>query len=327
MDTDGNSIKLLSDAYIRLRAAVGSLVQEQDEEGATSKAHTLPSPAKVQAALVALPHPKHPEYLQPRGFRATLNHIVETIVPALNGQNLSGCYYGFVTGSVLPVAEAADNIVSALDQNLHAHLVSQTVSTSVEAAALQMLADVLDLGGDQWTGRIFTTGATASNVLGLAMGREAVISWRLRMRRGQPPHPVGSALSAPNAVSELGLLRACQQADVSDIRVLTSLGHSSLYKAASIVGLGRNAIVNVPYSDAEPWRLNISVVEQILEAAAHAASSKDVGSSNGVVYIISISAGEINTGRFATTGLADMQRLRAIADRYGAWIHVDGGMY
>lgn len=56
-------------------------------------------------------------------------HIVEAIVPALNGQNLSGRYYGFVTASVLPVAEAADNIVSALDQNLHAHLSAQKVST------------------------------------------------------------------------------------------------------------------------------------------------------------------------------------------------------
>lgn len=159
------------------------------------------------------------------------------------------------------------------------------------------------------------------------MGREAVISWRLRLRRGQPPQPVNSALSALNVVSELGLLRAYQHADVSDIRALTSLGHSSLYKAASIVGSGQNAIVNVPYSDAEPWRLNIFIVEQTLEAAAHAASSKDGGSSNGVVNIISISAGEINTGRFATTGLAEMQRLRAIADRYGAWIRVDSCTY
>ncbi|CAK7200875.1 hypothetical protein SEUCBS139899_003574 [Sporothrix eucalyptigena] len=311
------SAQLLSDAYLRLRAAV-ILLAGQDRGAADGVAPTLPSVARVQTALAELPRPDHPDYLRPRGVRATLDHIIETIVPALNGQNLSGRYYGFVTGSVLPVAEAADNIVSALDQNLHAHLPTQTISTTVEAAALQMLTDVLGLNDDQWTGRIFTTGATASNVLGLAMGREAVIDTRLRLRRGQPPRGADSSLSAPNAVAELGLLRACQEAGVSDIRILTTLGHSSLYKAASIVGLGRAAIVDLPYSDDEPWRLDISAVEQTLEAAA--AQSK---SGSSVAHIISISAGEINTGRFATNGLDDMQRLRAIANKYGAWIHVD----
>ncbi|CAK7215047.1 hypothetical protein SEUCBS140593_002395 [Sporothrix eucalyptigena] len=311
------SAQLLSDAYLRLRAAV-ILLAGQDGGAADGVAPTLPSVARVQTALAELPRPDHPDYLRPRGVRATLDHIIETIVPALNGQNLSGRYYGFVTGSVLPVAEAADNIVSALDQNLHAHLPTQTISTTVEAAALQMLTDVLGLNDDQWTGRIFTTGATASNVLGLAMGREAVIDTRLRLRRGQPPRGADSSLSAPNAVAELGLLRACQEAGVSDIRILTTLGHSSLYKAASIVGLGRAAIVDLPYSDDEPWRLDISAVEQTLEAAA--AQSK---SGSSVAHIISISAGEINTGRFATNGLDDMQRLRAIANKYGAWIHVD----
>lgn len=56
MDADGIGSKLLSDAYIRLRAAVSSFVQEQDEKGART-----PSPAKVQTALAALSHPKHPE--------------------------------------------------------------------------------------------------------------------------------------------------------------------------------------------------------------------------------------------------------------------------
>lgn len=326
---------VLADSYLRLRAAVARLTapgadaDEKDQEtGKTDKtdknAPTLPSPARVQAALAALPKPGQPDYLQPRGTRAALDHILETVVPALNGQNLSGRYYGFVTGSVLPVAEAADNIVTALDQNLHAHLPAQTVSTSVEAAALQMLADVFGLGNSDWTGRIFTTGATASNVLGLAMGREAVISTRLRLRRGLSDKGTDSITTAPNAVAELGLLRACQEAGVSDIRILTSMGHGSLYKAASIVGLGRAALVDLPYSDAEPWRLDISAIEKTLADASHSTGNED-GTGSSVAYIISVSAGEINTGRFATTGLADMQRLRALADQYGAWIHVDAG--
>jgi len=50
------------------------------------------------------------------------------------------------------------------------------------------------------------------------------------------------------------------------------------------------------------------------------------GEEDGVVSIVVLSAGEVNTGRFATNVL-DMPKLRSLADRYGAWIHVDGGAY
>lgn len=147
-------------------------------------------------------------------------------------------------------------------------------------------------------GRTFTTGATGSNILGLACGREAVITSRLA-------EGVGS-------VGEVGLLQACVKAGVEEIQVLTSMGHSSLSKAASVVGLGRASVKLLPFSDAEPWRLDIDAVERELQR-------------KNVASIIAISAGEVNTGRFATTGIEEMKRLRALADQYQAWIHVDGG--
>ncbi len=301
---------LLVDAYQRLRAAVRRLDTagiDSDDNGDASpstSAPTLPSAACVDTALAALPRPGRPNYLSPRGDKATLVHLVDTVLPGLNGQSRSGRYYGFVTGGTLPVAEAADNIVTALDQNLHAHLPRQTVSTAVEHAALQMLADVLSLGdimAGADAGATLTTGATASNVLGLALGREAVVRWRLR------EGGVGAA--------ELGLLEACRAAGVSSIRILTSMAHSSLYKAASIIGLGRNSVVDLPHSATEPWRLDLDGVERLLST----------GTQDGTSYIISVSAGEVNTGQFATTGLADMERLRALADKHNAWLHVDGG--
>jgi glutamate/tyrosine decarboxylase-like PLP-dependent enzyme len=39
-----------------------------------------------------------------------------------------------------------------------------------------------------------------------------------------------------------------------------------------------------------------------------------------------VSAGEVNTGKFATDGLYKMKRIRYLCDKYGAWLHVDGGM-
>lgn len=194
------------------------------------------------------------------------------------------------------MAEWADNVVSRMDQNCQVHLPTQTVATGVEDAALTMLAAVLRLG-EGWGGRIFTTGATASNVLGLACGREAVLQKRLK---------------GDESVGELGLLAACQEAGIKDVQVLTSGGHSSLSKSASVVGLGRRSVKELPFSDDEPWRLDLDAVETALQRP-------------GCASIVAVSAGEVNTGRFALTDVEEWRRLRELADRYGAWIHVDGG--
>ncbi len=199
---------------------------------------------------------------------------------------------------MFPIAEVADNIVSAFDQNVQVHLPDQSVSTIVEDKALAMLVELLDLGA-AWEGRTFTTGATGANVLGLACGREAVISHRLKGTQG---------------VAELGLLAACVEAGVKEIQVLTTMGHSSLYKAASVVGLGRGSVKEIPFSKGEPWRMDIELLERELER-----------DSDGVVSIIVLSAGEVNTGRFATNGKTEMRRIRDLCDKYGAWLHVDGG--
>lgn len=280
---------LLEDGYASLRRAVAG----RDDS-------VLPQVEALGAATTALPQPSDPDYLSGRGAPATIHHLHSDIVPALNSQALSARYYGFVTGGCLPVAEAADNVVSALDQNVQVSLPNHSASVAVEDAALRMLLALLGLGpADQWPARTFTTGATASNVLGLACGREAIVAERL---------PRGS----PATVAEVGLLTACAAAGVREIQVLTSMGHSSLSKAASIVGLGHRSIRSLPLSEEEPWRLDLDALER--ELAREETAS-----------IVAVSAGEVNTGRFATSGLADMKMLRSLVDRYGAWLHVDGG--
>jgi glutamate/tyrosine decarboxylase-like PLP-dependent enzyme len=149
---------------------------------------------------------------------------------------------------------------------------------------------------------VFTTGATGANVLGLASGREAVIALRLEK------------LGKKKGVAELGLLKACYKAGVKEIQVLTAMGHSSLYKAASVVGIGRCSVKDIGVSDVEPWRIDIDRMESEL------AREKD-----GVVSIVVLSVGEVNSGRFTTDGRHEMERIRKLCDRYGAWLHVDGG--
>ncbi|OAA71537.1 tyrosine decarboxylase [Cordyceps fumosorosea ARSEF 2679] len=254
---------------------------------------TLPSAAALRAAEASLPSPSSPTYLAGAPAAAVATHIARDVVPALTGQNASPRYFGFVTGGALPLAQWADNVVTALDQNVQVHLPSQTVATAVEDAALEMLARALRLGGE-WEGRTVTTGATASNVLGLACGRE---------------HVLGGG-----SVGELGVLEAARRKGVVEVQVLTSMGHSSLGKAASVVGLGRAAVREMGREgeEEEPWRLDLAKVEAAMEGR------------KGTATIVAVSAGEVNAGRYALHGVEEWRRLRELADKYGAWIHVDG---
>ncbi|KAK0752332.1 pyridoxal phosphate-dependent transferase, partial [Schizothecium vesticola] len=231
----------------------------------------------------------------------TLLHIHTSLLPALAPQSLSARYYAFVTGGVLPIAAAADNIVTALDQNVQVHFPSNkhSAAPAVEDAALRMLGDLLHLG-DGWEAKTFTTGATGANILGLAVGREAVVA-----RRGGGGEGV--------SVAEQGVLGACLAAGVRRVQVLSSMGHSSLGKAAGVVGLGRGAVVEVG-REGEPWRLDLERVGRELER----------GAEEGVVSVIVVGAGEVNTGGFATRGWEDMREVRRLADRWRAWVHVDG---
>ncbi len=103
----------LLSAYTQLRRTLQTLPD--------SSPRITPTPQTLTTTLTHLPSPTSPTYLHPWGPSATLAHLLHTILPSLNHQSLSPLYFAFVTGSVLPIAEAADNLVSALDQNVQVH--------------------------------------------------------------------------------------------------------------------------------------------------------------------------------------------------------------
>ena len=260
----------------------------------------LPDPSRVSHARSTLV-----EKLSKDGFgiTKTTDHLLNDVTPALNASSLSPNYYGFVTGGVTPAARIAEGVVSLYDQNPLVHLPQQTVASNIEDKALRLLMDLLRLDQNAWSG-VFTTGATASNVLGLACGREYIINKRLNSRLGP---------GSRDTVGSLGLLQACRSAGVENIHILTTMAHSSLYKAASIVGLGRSCI-----NDVRTKEDGISFDFLKLEEGL-------ISSQKDSVSLVVISCAEVNTGFFATSGYEDLQRLRKLCDKYGAWLHVDGG--
>ncbi|KAL9601845.1 MAG: hypothetical protein Q9179_002736 [Wetmoreana sp. 5 TL-2023] len=237
------------------------------------------------------------------GIETTTAHILDDIAPALNGQALSPRYYGFVTGGITPAARVAESIVATYDQNVQVHLPETTITTTVEDRALELLLELLDFEVEAWQDRTFTTGATASNIIGLACGREYVVNEALQKRKKQGTN------HALVTVGEIGLLAACRAADITSIQILTTLPHSSLKKAASIVGLGRACFHRV------------SEAEHGLEFDLK--SLEDRLNQPNTASIIVISCAEVNTGKFATHSYGDVNALRSLCDQYGAWLHVD----
>lgn len=262
---------------------------------------TLPEDGFIIQARKSLP-----KTLEVEGNNGWAEHLTSDIAPALNAGSLSPNYYGFVTGGCTIPALFGDMIASVYDQNVSVHLPNQTIATDVEACALRMLLDLFRLDRDIWgQGSTFTTGATASNVLGLAMGREWVLR-RKAEKRGTDLLSVAEH-GIHGVMAEIGL-RKCQ--------IVSTLPHSSVAKAASILGIGRANCRSVQ-GKMEQGGSTTGIDVNRFEAEAEA-------QAENIATILVISAGEVNTGRFATNGLEDMKRLRAICDQYGIWIHVDG---
>ena len=239
------------------------------------------------------------------GLGELTHHLLKAVTPGLNGSSLSPNYYGFVTGGVTPAARIADNIVTLYDQNVAVHLAGQSIATTLEDRALQMLLELLDFNPAEWKGRTFTTGATASNILGLACGREHILLNALNKAPG--------GKMAKDAVGRLGLLESCRRAGVERLQVLTTMAHSSLFKAASVVGIGHACVHDVACTE-DDIAFDMAKLEIMLQ-------------HDRTLSIVVVSCGEVNTGAYATHSEQEVRKLRELCDKYSAWLHVDGGMY
>lgn len=130
--------------------------------------------------------------------------------------------------------------------------------------------NLLSLPEDVFTSNTFTTGATASNILSLALGRNETVR-RVKARQG---HGLNWD------VSEDGMGGV-------DVSVYTAAAHASIAKSASIVGIGRKSVSDVSdHQSPMPCDFDLTRLEQHL---------KD-NSAAGRANIVVASAGEVNTG-------------------------------
>jgi glutamate/tyrosine decarboxylase-like PLP-dependent enzyme len=165
------------------------------------------------AAVPGLPAASVPLPESGDGLRAAMSAFADRWEPGFSG-SAGPRYLGFVTGGSTPAALAGDWLTSTLDQNAHGSVGSSAVALEREAVAWLGSLFGLDMPG------AFVTGATMSNLVGLAIGRE----W-------------------------LGELRGVSVTDEGlsePIRVLSGAPHSSIGKSLSVLGIGRKRLVTVP---------------------------------------------------------------------------------
>ena len=193
--------------------------------------------------------------------------------------NSGSRFFGYVIGGVTPAALAGDWLTSLYDQNAFGEM--DCMDRQIEDEAIEGLKDLLGLRSD-FTGS-FTSGATMATTNALACARE----WAAA-KQGKTANDGIYGLERPI--------------------VLSAFAHASIYKGLSLLGLGRNSIIEygkLPGRDAG----DIAKLEEELKKAG----DKPV--------IVIANMGTANSG--------DMDDLRAIADlkkKYEFWLHVDGAV-
>ncbi|MGI9606589.1 MAG: pyridoxal phosphate-dependent decarboxylase family protein [Acidimicrobiales bacterium] len=185
-----------------------------------------------------------------------------------------GRYFGFVTGGVHPAGLAASWMSAAWDQN-------------AAMGVMSPVAAVLDTVAGGWLTELF--GLPASSQHSFVSGTSAANNMCLAIARDRLLHDMGWD-SVQNG------LRGSPEVRV----VVSSAAHSSVTKALSYVGIGRDAVVSVTSDD--QGRIDV----KSLPAA-------------GAPTLVVLQAGNVNSG--ACDGFD------AVADHFEgspSWIHVDG---
>ena len=257
---------------------------------------TIPEPSAIQKTISSLPITLPKKGL---GTAATTHYLINTLLPGcLQAQN-GPRYFGFVIGGVTEAAQLADILCGSYDENVTVTLPGITASTAVEARTLELVLDLLDVPREKYMGRTITTGATASNVLGLACARDHLYSTSPHLPQGysfaQSGPPTGHNIPSPPII------------------LLTLHPHYSVLKAAALVGIGSgpNVVHTMPAMSEDELAFDTSALRSRL------AEEKMIG--RGV--IVTYGLGEVNTGGFGR-GLCEVATM---CREYGAWLHIDAG--
>lgn len=158
-----------------------------------------------------------------------------------------------------------------------------TLSVAIEARTLSYLLTLLSLPSSTFTQNTLTTGATASNVLGLALGRDFAVA-SVKAEQG----------SEGWSVSEDGMGGV-------EVDVFVVDAHASVRKAAALTGLGRGSVVECAAATDAEGDLGLFDLEALEARLRH-------NSRTGRGSIVNVSFGEVNTGYAVQPSISSLSR-------------------
>ena len=209
----------------------------------------------------------------PQSASEVLKLLDEVGSPATVAQT-GGRYFGFVNGNAIPAAVAARWLADVWDQNAVLHIASPTVA-KLEQVCERWVNELLGLPAETAAGLV--SGSSIAALCGLAAARNSLLK-----KQGWD-------------VNEDGLFGA------PPLRVVISQqAHSSVFKALSLLGLGKSRVELIP-ADAQ-GRLDTKHLPPL--------------DANTLVIL---QAGNVNSGAFD-----DFETVCNLAQAAGAWVHIDG---
>jgi aromatic-L-amino-acid decarboxylase len=229
------------------------------------------APSALRAALPAAP-PEEPEPIE-----RAIDEVFETIAPGLTHWNHPGFFAYFASSASAP-GILGEMLAAAFNANAMLWRTAPA-ATELELVTLDWLRQAIGLPEPRF-GVIQDTAST-STLVALAAARGTVPEWDAR---------------------RLGL------AGGPRLRLYASQeAHSSVEKAAIVLGIGQEGVVRIPVDDA--FRMRPEALEEAIE--------RDLSGGSRPFAIVA------SVGTTSTTSIDPVPAIAAIAERYHLWLHVD----
>lgn len=192
-------------------------------------------------------------------------------------------YYGYVMGSGVQIGVLAEALAAAQNANTGGWKPAPA-ATEIERRVVAWFAEMIGYPPD--TDGLLTSGGTVANLVALATALQA---------------------TADYDVARMGL-QSEQRPGRFVLYVSDHEGHSSIVRAARVLGLGEDAVRLVPSDD--DYRMDVGELVSLLDDDA----------SHGLVpFCVVAQAGSINVG-----AIDPIDELAEVCEQRDLWFHVDG---
>ena len=203
--------------------------------------------------------------------------VRDLVVPYRLG-NIHPRHWGWVMGSGAPIGIVADLVASATNSNCPGF---DTAATLVERQAVAWLAEAI--GWPTEASGLFVSSGSMANLTALAVARSARAGYDVRQE---------------------GVRGGAQRLTM----YCSTETHSSVQKAAELLGIGREGLRYVPVNGA--FEVDVAALERAV-VADRAAGMRP--------FCVVGTAGTVNTG-----AIDDLRALADVCRRHDLWFHVDG---